>query len=82
MVNVERNARLFMPLIVFTIVNSIFALTLEAQKQPAAKTLFELQHDFVDLRFGMFIHFKHSDFHGPRLGRPRRGYPQFLIQPN
>jgi len=62
MVNIERNAGLFIPLIVFTIVNSIFAPTLEAQKQPAAKTLFELQQDFVDLRFGMFIHFNIPTF--------------------
>src|SRR5258708_9045850 len=62
MVNIERNAGLFIALIVFTIVYSIFAPTLEAQKQSAAKTLYELQQDFVDLRFGMFIHFKISTF--------------------
>lgn len=63
MVKVKRGAgQSTLPLIVLTIVSFFFAPVADAQKQPAAKTLVQLQQDFVDLRFGMFIHFNIPTF--------------------
>ena len=43
--------------IVAIIIASMFPLILAAQSTAPSKSLTQLQQDFVDLRFGMFIHF-------------------------
>ncbi len=60
-----------------------FTATVEAPPKPyrAGKPLLQLQQEFVDLRFGMFVHFNMATFQNREWGDPDR-FPWIVLDSN
>ncbi|MBT1698705.1 alpha-L-fucosidase [Fulvivirgaceae bacterium PWU4] len=58
----SRNKNLFVLTLLVLAITLSFSETVIAQKNTGSKTLTQLQQEFVDLKFGMFIHFNIPTF--------------------